>query len=120
MAKYYEQCTLEKLLTVYCKYVPVNKKTLCQLFHVEEDKLNEAFTNVDLHAFDDKQLHTLEGVIFNQLNRETFDKKVPFDEHEYCWNMGLELLRRCELELKSRHPEEEIEPKGIARTSKKD
>lgn len=119
MPKQYEEYTLEKLLTIFCKYVPVNNKTLCNIFKVNEINLDNVFVNIDLSKFDDKQIHSLEGIVFNKLNKDTFDKEVPADKREYCWDVGLEILKRYESELTLRHPEELTELESFVRTSSK-
>ena len=51
----------------------------------------------------------------NKLNKDTFDKEVPADKREYCWDVGLEILKRYENELILRHPEELTELESFVR-----
>lgn len=106
MANYTENMTFSNLLSIFNKYLKIEKQLL-KISIVNEENIKSFIENIDITKLEDKDINTLQGIIFNKLNPDTFDKEVPFDEEEYCWNIGKEMFERCNQEINRRQKDNE-------------
>lgn len=116
MAKTYEQKKFSELFYDFYKYMNIPDRTMFKLSIVTENNVKAVARYMDITKLEEKDITTLEGIIFNKLNPDTYSKEVPDDEEDYCWNIANEMLHRCELEIKSRH-QGENENKPFVRTN---
>lgn len=106
MANYTINMTLSELLTIFNKYLKIENQLL-KISVVNKDNIKEFMENINLSDLSDKDINTLQGIIFNKFNPETYSNEVPDDEEDYCWNIGKEIFNRCNNELAIRHKDDE-------------
>lgn len=101
MANYTENMTFSNLLSIFNKYLKIEKQLL-KISIVNEENVTSFIENINLSTLEEKDINTLQGIIFNKLDPNTFDNEVPFDEVEYCWIIGKEMFNRCTEEINKR------------------
>ena len=102
---FYDEKTFDDLLKEFSRCMRLKREDLFELLGFDKENMSGLLESFNLDVLNDKQVETLKNILDGYIKSEEYEKRVPDDEEEYCWNMATAMIKKCDNEITKRNPE---------------